>query len=97
LATVKNKYHQKPVVDHVYGWELTWIMAQMIEGAKSIDPTDVKNYWEKNPKFETPSGPGHMGGLQTYGINHVVVKPVALTRIIQGKVEHITWVNPNLP
>lgn len=97
VATVKGKYGQKPLSDHLLGWDLVWVLAQMISGAKSVDPTDVKNYWEAVAQFETPYGPGRMGGKQVFGINHVVVKPVALARIQQGKKEHITWITPNFP
>jgi uncharacterized cupin superfamily protein len=53
--------------------------------------------WKKMQSIETAFGKGHMGGLKTYGINHLVVKPMSVTRLEKGKVETVKWVTPEFP
>ena len=53
---------------HGMGFEAFWVLAQAIENAQSVDPTVVKNAFEKMTKFETTTGPGKLGGAKTYGI-----------------------------
>jgi hypothetical protein len=57
----------------------------------------VKDTWEKMPVIETVYGKGKMGGLNTYGINHVVVKPYAIGRIKNAKIEHVKWAMSDIP
>ena len=83
--------------DILLSWDGVWCMAQAIEKAQSVDPTEVKNVWEKMDSIDTAYGKGKMGGLKTYGVNHVVVKPYAIGRITDGKIEHIKWVMPVIP
>jgi ABC-type branched-subunit amino acid transport system substrate-binding protein len=91
---VKEKFGVEVMLDHILGWEALWALTQAIENAQSIDPSVVKDSFEKMKSIQTPFGIGKMGGLKTFGLNHVVVRPVALARIMNGKVEHIRWVTP---
>jgi hypothetical protein len=38
-----------------------------------------------------------MGGLKTFGINHVVVRPLSLVRFMNGEPNFIKWYTPALP
>jgi hypothetical protein len=33
-----------------------------------------------------------MGGLDTFGINHVIIKPVPVTRLKNGEVEFVKFI-----
>jgi hypothetical protein len=57
----------------------------------------VKNAFEKMTKIDTPTGPGKLAGAKTYGISHVVVRPLPVVRITNGRVEHLKWIDPVLP
>jgi branched-chain amino acid transport system substrate-binding protein len=83
--------------DSLLGWDALWCLVQAIEEANSLDPTVVAKTWENMRKIETSSGTGKMGGLKTYGLNHVVVKPVALSKLNKGQVEFVEWYTPNIP
>ena len=83
--------------DVLLAWDGLWCLVQAIEKAQSLDPTEVKNVWEKMTSIDTAYGKGRMGGLKTYGINHVVVKPYGIGRIKNGTIEHVKWVMPDIP
>jgi hypothetical protein len=44
-------------------------------------------------KIDTIFGPGKMGGLQTYGVNHNVYYKTPISVIKNGKVEFGTWIS----
>jgi len=79
------------------GWDTLWCLVQAIEAAQSLDPAAVKTAWEKMPSIETCYGTGHMGGLQTYGIKHLVVRQQCISRLEKGQVELIKWYTPEFP
>ena len=76
---------------HVWGWSPSWCLVQAIEAAQSLDPTMVKNSWEKMASIQTPYGTGKMGGKKTYGINHSVSAPMPLVSIKDGEVVWVKW------
>jgi len=94
---IPDKFGREACTDDILGWETLWCMTQAIEAAQSLDPTVVRDTFEKMESIETPCGTGKMGGLETYGINHVIIRPAALTRIMNGEAEFITWFMPELP
>ena len=42
-------------------------------------------------------GPAHMGGLETYGINHTLYDPVGIQVLMNNKVTHVAWVEIEVP
>jgi branched-chain amino acid transport system substrate-binding protein len=94
---VKNKFGVELTTDHLIGFESFWCLIQAIDKAQSLDPNVVKNSFEKMTKIETPFGPGTMGGKETFGINHIVVRPLPLVRFMNGEPYHIKWFTPVLP
>jgi hypothetical protein len=91
---VKNKFGAELTTDHLLGFESFWCLVQAIDKAQSVDPNVVKNSFEKMTKIETPFGPGTMGGKETYGINHIVVRPLPVVRFTNG--EHGLFIPGNL-
>ena len=94
---IKQKVGQDLTSETAMGFEALWLLTQAIEHAQSLDPTVVKNAFEKMTKFETLTGPGKLGGAKTFGINHDVINPFPIIRIMDGKVEHIRFIEPRLP
>ena len=60
---------------------------QGIETAQSFDTDKVVQALENMESIDTIYGKGRMGGMEIFGINHVVVRPITLSRIMHGKVE----------
>ena len=84
-------------LDYLQGWDGIWCLVQAIEKAQSLDPFVVAETWGKMNRIETAYGAGTMGGLKTYGVNHVVVKPFPISRLVNGEPEHVKWILPEVP
>ncbi|MFH1241823.1 MAG: ABC transporter substrate-binding protein [Pseudomonadota bacterium] len=82
---------------HVWGWSPSWSVVQAIEAAQSLDPTVVKDSWEKMASIQTPYGTGKMGGKKTYGINHTVSAPMPLAGLKGGEVIWVKWQEVPMP
>ena len=54
-------------------------LSQVLNKAQSLDPNVVKTTWENMNTLETLFGTANMGGLKTYGINHVCAHPLPIT------------------
>jgi branched-chain amino acid transport system substrate-binding protein len=92
------RYKSRFMFESFQGWDALWCLVQAIEAAQSLDPTEVKAAWENMKSIETSYGTGHMGGLKTYGINHLVVRPCPITAFVKkGKVKLIKWYTPSFP
>jgi branched-chain amino acid transport system substrate-binding protein len=83
--------------DYVRQWDSFWWMVQAIEKAQNLDPSEVAKTWEKMDRIEASTGTGKMGGRQSYGINHIGVLPFAVTRMMNGELEHVGWFTPEIP
>jgi len=70
---------------------------QAIEAIQSFNPTTVKTAWEKMKSIKTSYGTGYMGGLKTYGVNHLVVRPCLISAFVKGEVKLIKWYSPEFP
>ena len=71
-----------------------WSLLYAIQSANSLDTTAVRDAWEKLDVIPgTLFGDGRMGGLQTYGIKHVVATGLPYIRIIDGKLVFGKWVS----
>jgi len=94
------KYTDPYVDDALMPWDEVWVLAQAIEKAGSLEPEAVMEALEGMSapgSLQTTFGPGHMGGLQTLGVNRMLVRPVPIT-VIQGEeISMVKWVTPELP
>ncbi len=95
------KYPKEPWVDDaLMPWDEVWVLAQAIEKANSIDPKQVVKVLQSMTKpgsLKTTFGPGYMGGLKTYGVNGLLVRPAPVT-VIQGeKIKMVKWFTPVVP
>jgi len=94
---IREKIGAEMTAESFLAFEAIWLLAQAIGNAQSVDPTAVKNSFEKMTKIDTPTGPGKLGGLKTYGVNHIVLRPFPIVRIMNGKIEDLGWFDPVLP
>lgn len=78
---------------HVQGFSAVYSLVQAIEAANSLDPKVVAAKWEKMDKIDTIFGPGKMGGLQTYGVNHNVYYKTPISSVKNGAVQFETWIS----
>jgi hypothetical protein len=66
-------------------------MVQAIQNAQSLDPKVVAAAWAKMDSIDTVIGPGKMGGLETYGINHSVYAQLPILRVENNVLSWGTW------
>jgi len=88
---------QRQSPTYVWAWEAAYCLTQAIQKAQSLDPTVVKNTWEKMSSIDTVYGPGRVGGMKTYGINHNVSYSTPVTSLQDGKVVWVGWWKVPLP
>jgi branched-chain amino acid transport system substrate-binding protein len=82
---------------YVWGFNAPYCLTQAIEEAQSLDPTVVKDSWEKMKSIKTAYGDGRIGGMTTFGINHTVSYPMPLTTLKNGEVVWVMWQKVPLP
>jgi branched-chain amino acid transport system substrate-binding protein len=74
-------------IDHTLVLEALYPLLQGIEKAQSFDTDKVVATLENMKSIDTIYGRGRMGGQDLFGINHVVRRPVMISRIMNGKIE----------
>jgi len=67
-------------------------MLMAIKAAQSLDPKVVAKKWESMTNIDTTLGPGLMGGLQTYGVNHVTYSATPMQQVINGKITLVDFI-----
>jgi len=93
---VKAKYGDMNGM-YIMGFFPWYELKQVFEAANTIDPTAVKTAWENMKSIDTLYGPGKMGGLKTYGINHTVCHPCPIVSLTNGEVKWVKWVDVYSP
>jgi hypothetical protein len=88
-ALIQKKLGHRCQLDNTTPIETLIPLLQAIEKAQSFDPDTVVKTWENMKEIDTIFGKGRMGGMDYFGINHVVIRPVPLSRIMSGKVETV--------
>jgi len=74
-------------LDNVLVLEALYPLLQGIEKAQSFNTDEVVATLEKMTSIDTPYGRGRMSGQDLFGINHVIVRPFTLSRIMKDKTE----------
>jgi branched-chain amino acid transport system substrate-binding protein len=84
--------------DWVWVATAAWPLVQAMEEAQSLDPTVVKDAFEKMKVIQTPYGDGYLCGQETFGINHMITAPQPMVALDKGAIKWIEWQPaPNLP
>jgi len=94
------KYAEDFVSDAVFAYDGAWILAQVIEKAQSLDPQAVLSTFEtlsQPGSLQSVFGQGHVGGLKTFGVNRVVVRPIPISKLINGKAEIVGYHTSEIP
>jgi branched-chain amino acid transport system substrate-binding protein len=100
IAEGRAKYGDDLVSDSILAYDQAKLLVQMIEKAQSIDPAEVEKTFETltNPgDLQSIFGPAFAGGLETTGVNHVLVKPWPLARMMNGQGELIGFFTVDVP
>ncbi len=68
-------------------------LLQCIEKANSLDPDKVVAAIESMNGIDTIYGKGRWGGQEFYGVNHVIIRPITISRIVNGKVQQLDFID----
>jgi branched-chain amino acid transport system substrate-binding protein len=100
VAAGRARYGNEMVEDAIFAYDEVMLFAQVLEKAQSVDPQTVLN------TFETLTAPGslqsifgdaHAGGLKTFGVNRVLVRPNPVSRVMNGQGEFIGMFPKDIP
>jgi branched-chain amino acid transport system substrate-binding protein len=88
FRTLVEKSTKTPFnMDHCVVLEAAYDLVQAIQKAQSLDTDDVKKSLENMKTIDTVFGKGRIAGMDIFGANRVIRRPVMFTRIMNGKVE----------
>jgi branched-chain amino acid transport system substrate-binding protein len=92
------KYPDDPFIsDCIHANDMPWIIAQAMEKAQSVDPAVVMATLEgmtNQGDVITNFGPGRMGGMDRYGVNRILLRPIPITVIMNGEAEFVGFFSP---
>jgi branched-chain amino acid transport system substrate-binding protein len=100
IALGKDTYGDEFIADSVDNYDTMMIFAQVLEEAKSVDPEKVRDTFEtmtKSGSLESIYGSAYVGGVKTTGVNRVLIKPVPLSRVVNGESEHLDYITTDIP
>ena len=87
-----EKANQPYIMDSMLGIDALYPLLQCIEKAESLDPDKIVATIEKMKSIDTIWGKGRWGGQEIFGVNHVIIRPFTLSRIVNGKVEQLDFI-----
>ena len=93
----KEKYNDAFVPDSLMGFDAVWVLVQAIEKAQSLDAKKVMAAFESMTNIgdlQTAFGPAKMGGMERFGTNRSLIRPLALTHLKKGKLVHADYIMP---
>ncbi|MEW5722334.1 MAG: ABC transporter substrate-binding protein [Thermodesulfobacteriota bacterium] len=92
-----KKYNEPFFSDSIITWTEAEIFVQALKKAGSVEPEKVVAAFDSMTapgSFETAFGPGHMGGGNRLGANRVVVRPMPISRLMNGQIEFVDFQMP---
>jgi branched-chain amino acid transport system substrate-binding protein len=92
-----KKFKEPYFEDAPLTWSEAEVFVQALKKADSVKPEKVVAAFDSMTapgSFETCWGPAHMGGTQAFGVNRVLVRPVPITRLMNGKIEFVGFKMP---
>ena len=95
----KAKYPDEQwVSDAFMGWDSGWALIQAMEKAQSVDPYEIvtKGFdTMTNPgDLQTLLGDSRMGGMYRFGVNRALVRPIPMTRFVNGECVSEAYILP---
>jgi branched-chain amino acid transport system substrate-binding protein len=98
IARWDAKYGEEFVSHCQVGWDAAWTITQAMEKAQSVDPGTIVATIETMTNVgdvQTVLGSGYISGLEDYGTNRRLVRPIPLVRIMNGEKEFIGLILPS--
>jgi len=102
MAEVRDRWLAKYkgeewVSDSTMAWDNLWVLTQVMQKAKSVDPEKVAAAVETMTtpgSLQTTFGPSCIGGLERFGVNRVLVRPIPMVSIMNGQTKVLEYYLP---
>ncbi len=94
---IKARFNSDIVYYSSLGVDNLWMLVQAIEAAQSLDPTAVRDKWEKMATMKSVWGTAHLGGQKTYGIKHTMSHPIPVMTYVNGEPKTMKWIDITAP
>jgi branched-chain amino acid transport system substrate-binding protein len=88
------KYKEPYISDSTLAWDVGMVWIQAMQKAQSIDPEKILatlDTMTKKGDLQTVFGPAYMGGMERFGVNRTLIRPIPITLIMNGKMELIGY------
>ena len=85
-------YKDEFISDASLTWDAAWILVQAMKKAQSVDPEKVAAALDTMLKMgdvQTSHGSGRMGGIERFGVNRSLIRPIPITRLMNGQIESV--------
>jgi ABC-type branched-subunit amino acid transport system substrate-binding protein len=91
------KYNEEWVSDSVMAWDCLWVLTQVMQKIKSVDPEKVAAALETMTKpgdLMTAFGPAYIGGQKRFGVNRILIRPIPMVSIDKGVLNVVDYYLP---
>ncbi|MCL4367567.1 MAG: ABC transporter substrate-binding protein [Actinobacteria bacterium] len=81
------------------GWDTMWTLAQLLQRAGSVDPEKLVSTFESmtaSGDVTSLFGAGQVGGMEEYGVNRVVKRPIPVVHVMDGKPNAVAFQLPKI-
>jgi len=93
LRKLVEQTNQPVRMESMMSLDAFYPLLQCIEKANSLDSDKVVAAIESMNSIDTIYGKGRWGGQEFYGVNHVIIRPITISRIVNGKVQQLDFID----
>jgi len=93
MADIMQRYEEafkdEWISDCLLAWDELWILVQAMQKAGSTDPAAVLATLDSMTNVgdvKTSFGDARMGGMERFGVNRALVRPVPISLIMDGEI-----------
>jgi ABC-type branched-subunit amino acid transport system substrate-binding protein len=97
MAMWQKKFGGEFISDSLLAYDALWVLSQVVDKAQSLKGSDVMATLETmthTGDIQTVNGPARFGGLEKYGCNRVLVRPIPLSHFQGDKVVAAEFIQP---
>ncbi len=94
------KFGSSFLAESLQAYDVGMLLVQLMEKAQSLDGQTLQDTFESltaDGSLQSIYGPAHSGGIETCGANRIIVRPVPMTRVVDGTPEFIDYYPLNIP
>jgi branched-chain amino acid transport system substrate-binding protein len=93
----QKKYEEPMMSLSITGWNEAWVLFQAMKKASSVEPDKVMAAFDQMTapgSLKTLYGDARMGGKKRFGTDRVLIEPIPISRLVNGKIEFVSFKMP---